>query len=185
MTSSTADRPSGILLHAATQSASPTSGTSGLFRVAVGIVGGFAVACGGTLPHPPYIAQPQTALVLVSSVPPPARVEYVPRRPAQAGAVWVDGEWTLRRGRWAWRVGRWVALPSGTRFSPWAFVRAEDGSLFMAPGVFRDVAGKVVDEPAPLAVGQADAAADIDPDGQTAVTGRTLRAPDAPAAPAK
>jgi hypothetical protein len=99
--------------------------------------------------------------------------------------VWIDGEWALRRGRWSWKLGRWVVAPPATRFSPWAFVRAADGSLYFAPGVFRDASGEVVAEPALLAVGKADAVTVVDPDGLAAITGRTLRAQNVPATPAR
>ncbi len=106
----------------------------------------------------------------------------MPARPAVAGAVWVDGEWTLRRGRWAWKLGRWLVPPPGARFAPWAFVRATDGTPTFAPGTFVDVSGKVIDEPPPLAVAKADAVLVVDSEGAEAVTGRTLR-PAGPAAP--
>jgi hypothetical protein len=150
-----------------------------LVRSAVGIVSGLAVACGGTLPHPPLIPQAAEALVPVDTLPPPARVEYVPSRPATTGAVWVDGEWTLRRGRWAWRVGRWLVAPPGARYAPWVCVRGTDGALYFAPGVFRGPDGKAVDEPAPLSIAKADAVAVVEPVGLAAVTGRTLRAVEA------
>jgi hypothetical protein len=152
------------------------AGQRHLVRSAVGIVSGLAVACGGTLPHPPLIAQPADALVLVDTLPPPARVEYVPPRPAVSGAVWIDGEWTLRRGSWAWKVGRWLVSPPGARYAPWACVRGSDGALYFVAGAFRDLNGKPVDEPGSLAVAKADAVAVVEPDGLTALTGRTLRA---------
>lgn len=150
-----------------------------LLRRAVGIFSGVAVACGGSLPHPPLIPQPADALVPVDTLPPPARVEYVPPRPPVSGAVWVDGEWTLHRGRWAWKVGRWLVTPPAARYAPWACVRASDGALYFASGAFRDMSGKLVDEPVPLAVAKADAVAVVEPDGLTALTGRTLRAVEA------
>jgi hypothetical protein len=182
VTASTAERPVGTRLQATSEAA---SGRTFLVRSAIGIVGGWTVACGGTLPHPPYIAQPDDALVAVASVPPPARVEYVPARPARSGAVWVDGEWTLRRGRWAWRLGRWLVVPAAARYSPWVFVRAADGALYFAPGTFRDVQGKSVDDPVALAVAEADAVPVVESDGLTAITGRTLRNAETPSAPPK
>jgi hypothetical protein len=152
-------------------------------RGAVGIVFGLAVACGGHLPHPPYIPQPTEALVAVPTLPPPARVEYVPPRPKVAGAVWLDGEWTERRGRWAWKLGRWVVPPPESRFSPSVFVRAPSGNAYYAAGTFRDASGKPMLEPAPLAVAKADSVAVVDPDGLPALTGRTLRPSEATAPP--
>lgn len=90
--------------------------------------------------------------------------------------MWLDGEWTLKRGRWAWRVGRWVVPPKGAVYSPWTFVRALDGSIFFAPGAFWDADGKAVLEPPPLALAKAGTVAVIDPEGNTASTGRTLAA---------
>lgn len=117
--------------------------------------------------------------------PPPARLEYIPARPRQSGAVWIDGEWTLRRGRWAWKLGRWLIPPADARFSPWAFVHGTDGTPYFAPGVFRDATGKPIDEPPPLAVGRADAVTVVEADGLIAITGRTLHAVDTVVTPPK
>lgn len=56
-------------------------------------------------------------------------------------------------------------------------MRGTGDNLYFAPGVFRDAAGKVVDEPPPLVVGKADSAAVVGSDGIIVLTGRTLRAP--------
>jgi hypothetical protein len=152
----------------------PTYALRGNLRGAVGILMALA-ACGGRLPHPPYIPQPSEALTEVDAAPPPPRVEYVPAEPEVAGAVWVDGEWLQKRGRWAWKLGRWVVPPEGTKFAPWAFVRSTDGTLYFASGVFRDAAGKAVPDPRPLAVAVAGSATVLLYDGDVAVTGRTIR----------
>ena len=114
----------------------------------------------------------------VTAPPPPARVELVPPRP-DAAALWIDGEWTWRRQRWAWMPGRWVDAPPGATFSPWAFVRAPDGELWYAPGVWRDAQGATIDSPPPLAVATAESGAVVTADGTTETTGPTLR-PDRP-----
>jgi len=139
-------------------------------------VGVWAVACGGSLPHPPYIQQPEAALVPVPAEPPPARVEDVPARPDVKGAVWIDGEWSLQRGRWAWTLGRWVVTPRGASYSPWVFVRRADGALQFAPGAFWDADGKPVRPPVPIVEAKAGSGAVIDPEGVTDTTGRTRRA---------
>lgn len=146
-------------------------------------MGFWAVACGRTLPHPPYIQQPSSALVAVAAEPPPARVEHVPPRPAAKGAVWLDGEWTERRGRWAWKPGRWVVAPPGASYSPWAFVRGLDGAPYFAPGTFRDAQGAAVDEPPPLAVARPSVVPVIGPDGLAETVGRTIRLPTDAGAP--
>jgi hypothetical protein len=156
-------------------------------RIAVGLLlaGVLGIACSGRLPHPPYIQQPAGALVAIAVAPPPARVEHVPDAPKERGAVWLDGEWTMKRGRWAWTLGRWVVPPVGAGYSPWTFSRASDGRLFFAPGVWRDASGKAIDPPAALRTATADSVAIIDPEGNTELTGRTVRAAtSASAAPA-
>ena len=130
------------------------------------------VGCAGPLPHPTYVAQPRDALVEVSRPPPPARVESVPPRP-DAKAVWLDGEWTWRRGRWAWLIGRWVVPPPGASFSPWVFVRGLDGSLYYAPGVWRDAKGEV-DPPPALARAEVESNVIVDADGVVEPTGPTV-----------
>src|SRR5258708_16387182 len=131
-------------------------------------------ACGAHLPHATYTPQPQSALVEVARSPPPARVEVVPARP-KASSVWVDGEWTWRRERWAWTPGRWVAEPAGAAFSPWVFVRAADGTLWYAPGVWRDTKGALTPAPRALAVATVEDTEVVNAEGATETTGPTLR----------
>jgi WXXGXW repeat (2 copies) len=126
------------------------------------------------LPRPPYSAQPTSALVELRVPPPPARVEAVPALP-KAGAVWIDGEWTLRRARWAWIPGRWVLPPEAETFSPWVVVRGKDGRLWQAPGTWRDAHGKAIDGPTPLAVAGVDSSQVVNANGETEPTGRTLK----------
>jgi hypothetical protein len=131
------------------------------------------VACSSRLPHPPWTAQPTSALVEVPFPPPPARAEAVPAKP-QDDAVWIDGEWTWRGRRWAWMPGRWVVTPAGTTFSPWTSVRRDDGVLFYAPGVWRTANGEVATAPKPLAVAGAGSGVVFEPGGDIERTGPTL-----------
>ncbi|MGH7298409.1 MAG: hypothetical protein ACRELB_25945, partial [Polyangiaceae bacterium] len=138
-------------------------------------------ACAPGLPHPVYAPQPTAALEPVDRPPPPARVEIVPGRPSHQ-AVWIDGEWMWRRASWAWLPGRWVVPPAGASFSAWAFVRRADGTLWYAPGVWRDATGAVMAAPAPLALADVEAGAVVDADGSVESTGPILRARARPAA---
>jgi hypothetical protein len=128
--------------------------------------------CSHGLEHPRYVAQPQTALVEVDQPPPPGRVEDIPDRPTRTSA-WVDGEWEWQRGRWNWRPGQWVEPPAGAAFSPWVFVRAPDGRLWYAAGVWRDPQGSPLAAPTPLASAVVDAAEVVNATGATESTGRT------------
>ncbi len=130
--------------------------------------------CGhARLPRPPYVGHPTSALVEVPYPPPPSRVEFVPE-PPQDGAVWLDGEWTWRGRRWAWRSGRWVTVPAGASFAPWTSVRNGDGTLYFAPGTWRNAKGEEVKSPKALARGGATPGAVVDPEGDVEPTGRNL-----------
>lgn len=108
------------------------------------------VACAGPrLPHPPYVSHPTSALEMISHPAPPALVESVPDKPA-TNAVWVDGEWRLSARQWRWTHGVWVAPPADLAFSPPVEVRSADGTLYFAPGTWRNAQGEAVDEPEPL-----------------------------------
>jgi hypothetical protein len=90
-----------------------------------------------------------------------------------------------RPRRWAWTLGYWVVLPPQASYAPWAFTRAADGTMYYAPGSWRDASGKVLERPAALVTATADSVAIIDPEGNTEVTGRTMRsAPSATASAA-
>ncbi len=150
-------------------------------RLAAVLAGLSLTACAGHFPHPPYSAQPTSALVELRLPVPPARVETTPPRPRAASAVWIDGEWTLRRGRWAWLPGRWVKPPEGATFSPWVVVRGGDGKLWHAPGTWRDAHGEPIEEPAPLSVATVESQPVVSASGEIEVTGRTLRSRGSPA----
>jgi hypothetical protein len=114
--------------------------------------------------------------------PPPARVEMVPPSPAK-GAVWIDGEWSFRRGRWAWVLGRWVEPPPDRTFSPWVVVRNASGDVLHAPGIWRDKDGHPVDAPPALALATAQGGPVVDAEGVTEITGRTMKTPEKPVLP--
>jgi hypothetical protein len=119
-----------------------------------------------TFPRPKFAAQASSALAKVSHEPPPARVETTPPRPATPpGTVWVDGEWSWKRRRWAWTPGRWVLPPAGATYSPWVTVRAPDGTLYFAPAVWHDAAGKPLAAPKPIAQAAVESGAVVDAEG--------------------
>jgi hypothetical protein len=136
-------------------------------------------ACGAPVHLPPYRPQPTAALEAIPSRPPPARVEVVPPAP-RSDAVWIDGEWTWRASRWSWIRGRWVLPPNGARYSPWVLVRAPNGSLYEAHGVWRDARGNPIAPPRPLASAEVSDDAIVDAEGNTMEPGRVLdaRAPE-------
>ena len=147
------------------------------FALTAGLLGALRLlACNSGLPHPPYAAHTSDELAAVPYPPPPGRVETVPPQPA-SGAVWIEGQWSWRGRKWAWREGYWAAPPAGGTYSPWQMVRNEEGSLFFAPGTWRDAKGAPAPTPAPLSVGVARSTSVVDPEGQSETVGRNL-APD-------
>ena len=132
------------------------------------------VGCTAGLATPAYVGQPSEALAHVGYPPPPARVEHVPPRP-RAGAVWIDGEWAWQGHAWAWQSGRWVMAPAGCRFSPWTSTWADDGSVYYAPGVWRDAVSRVVADPEALATAKPARGPITDPEGEQETTGRRRR----------
>lgn len=135
------------------------------------VIVGLVMACGPPrLPAPPYVRQPTNALSEVPFPPPPARIESVPKAPAD-DAVWIDGEWTWQARRYAWKTGRWVKPPRGARFAPWTTVRDSRGTLYLAMGTWRDDKGTELGDPQPLATGVPGAAAIVSPEGKTLPTG--------------
>ena len=131
-------------------------------------------ACEGSLPHAPYVAQSTQDLEPAGYPPPPARVEFIPKQPVKA-TVWIDGEWTWQGRRWRWRMGRWVKPPPGARFAPWAVVRAADGTVYSAPGAWRDAQGHELPEPSALATAKTNLADVVDPEGNLETSGPSLR----------
>jgi YXWGXW repeat-containing protein len=128
------------------------------------------LACGGELPGPTYVQQRGSALASVPYPPPPARVEFVPSRPV-SGAVWIDGEWAFRGRRWSWRPGRWVVPPAGARFSPWTMVRADDGTIYYAPGAWRDAKDQDAPEPQALSSAKPSPGGVVNAEGERENTG--------------
>lgn len=55
------------------------------------------------------------------------------------------------------------------------FVRAPDGTLWYAPGVWRDASGAQVDSPPALATAEVESGEVVDADGTTETTGPTRR----------
>lgn len=99
------------------------------------------------------------------------------------GAVWIDGEWTWQGRRWSWRPGRWVMPREGTGYAPWTTVRDDNGTLFVAQGVWRDDGGAQVDDPPLAGPGRPTTGSLVNPEGEE-VTQGPLLAPDAtPTAP--
>ena len=128
-------------------------------------------ACGGDLPRPAYVGQHSDALTPVQYPPPPARVEFVPKRPTHR-AVWIDGEWVWQGRRWSWRTGRWVVPPAGAGFSPWTMVRGEDGTTYYAGGTWRDAHGRILTAPTALALAKANSGEIDEPGGEVEQTTR-------------
>jgi hypothetical protein len=155
------------------------------------VVASLVYSCGSELPRPAYGPPPALAHQEVPYAPPPPRVELVPPQPASR-AVWLDGEWTVRRGKWAWMPGRWVLPPQGAVFVRWATGRADDGTLYFEPGSWRDAHGAEVPAPPPLAIATSTSGGVVGPEGELEKTGPNVKpqgspprdagVPDAPAA---
>jgi hypothetical protein len=153
---------------------------SGLIAIgSLAITVACAFACSSAkLPAPDYTGHPTSALVAVPYPPPPARVETVPKQPADS-AVWIDGEWIWQR-RWAWRAGRWVTPPPGARFAPWTTVRDRTGGLYFAEGRWRTADGSEVEEPPPpLGGGRPGTGSLVSPEGDEVPAGPKARDEDA------
>src|SRR5260221_10881633 len=111
-------------------------------------------SCSTWIVEPEYAENPPTVVIEVPFPPPPARVEFVPKRPAR-GSVWLDGEWEWTGKRWAWKYGRWVMPPARARYSRWITVRRADGTLLLSPGSWRDARGREIPPPPPLSLAYA------------------------------
>jgi hypothetical protein len=112
-------------------------------RFTIFVLACLGFSCSSRLPRPPYTNQPTSALVEVEFPPPPARVEFVPPRPAD-DAVWITGEWLWEGRKWAWKPGAWVMPPQDAKYARWVMVRRGDGKLFFAPGAWRNGSGEEV-----------------------------------------
>jgi len=146
-----------------------------LRALVAGAVVAVALSCGHTLPRPAQASHPRGAFVEVPFPPPPGRVEFIPPPPRQS-AVWIDGEWIWEPigQRWAWKYGRWVEAPKGARYAPWSLVRARDGTLFYAPGVWLDAHQREVVAPAVLALARASDEDVVNPEGSKEETGANM-----------
>ncbi|MCL2450119.1 MAG: hypothetical protein FWD17_14325 [Polyangiaceae bacterium] len=91
----------------------------------------------------------------------------------------MDGQWILRHGRWYWLLGRWVKTPPGWTYSPWVFVRREDGAGFYAPSLWKDGRGVATGAPPALAYATASGEGVVDAEGNPVQTGRNLETPPA------
>jgi hypothetical protein len=146
-------------------------------------VAALAAACGSSLPTPETGVHPRdyTTFVEVPYPPPPARVEFVPPKPAD-GAVWVDGQWDWEGKRWVWLPGGWVMPPANGYFAPWVTVRRVDGKLFFAKASWHDRSGTPIAEPkvlAPAASGTESPAAAPPPAPTLTTPPPPLGSPDA------
>ncbi len=140
-------------------------------------IASLAACSGPRLPHPPYVSHPTSALDEVPAPPPPPLVENVPEQPAKE-AVWVDGEWRYSARQWRWNYGYWVVPVSGHAFSPPVEVRGADGTLYYAPGIWRNGLGEAVEDPEPLARGRSQGGNSImNPSGERENVGRSRPRP--------
>jgi WXXGXW repeat (2 copies) len=135
-----------------------------------------AVACGARFPHPSYTPHTTAELVEVPFPPPPARVETVPDRPSP-GALWIDGEWAWRGRKWSWRTGYWATPTAPETYSPWQLTRDDAGTLYIAPGTWRDARGQAVEPPPPARLAGARSQTVVDAEGISEPSGANL-APD-------
>jgi hypothetical protein len=108
-------------------------------------------ACSSSLPAPPLAPHPLSAYREVPYPPPAALAETVPEEPAQAGSVWVDGEWVFHGRSFVWRRGGWVVPPPASRFAPWQAWYRRDGRLMLASGTWYDAKNERQRRPPPVA----------------------------------
>lgn len=86
--------------------------------------------CMGSLPTPPKGTQLGAEPIRVPAMPPPGKVEVVPKPPeAMKNPVWIDGEWEWTGRRWQWKAPRWEDLQPGMAYAQPMTVRLSDGSL--------------------------------------------------------
>ena len=152
------------------------SGSATVFA-AVALLAAHTACSAPRLPHPPYVKHPTSALEEVPYPAPPPLVENVPELPAK-GALWVDGEWRYSAGQWRWNRGSWVAPVAGIAFSPPVEVRSQDGTLYFAPGTWRNDLGEAVDDPEPLARARSQGSNTVmNASGEREAVGRTRGQP--------
>lgn len=137
------------------------------------IVGCALAACGSRVPHPSYAAPSATELVEVDYPPPPARVEFVPAKPA-GGAVWLNGEWGWAGRRWGWKPGGWVMPPEGAAYAKGALVRRQDGKLLVGSSRWQGPDGGEIRAPEFLRATPSQRNSIVDPEGDLAPTAGDL-----------
>jgi len=138
------------------------------------LLGSAFAACSTRVPHPASTAQPTSALIEVDYPPPPARVEFVPKRPSSE-AVWLNGSWQWTGHRWGWKPGGWVIPPEGAKYAQLTLVRRNDGRLFAAHGTWRDADGGEVTGPEVLNASSEKTSSVVDPEGDPAPTAADLQ----------
>ena len=67
-----------------------------------------------------------------------------------------------------------MTVPPGASFSPWTSVRNGDGTLYFAPGTWRNAKGEDLRSPKALARGTASPGAVVYQEGDLEATGRNL-----------
>jgi hypothetical protein len=98
------------------------------------------------VPTPKLGTHPPDAYVEVPYPPPAAAAEIVSAQP-NAGAVWVDGQWSWRGRYYVWQRGGWVMPPRGAQFARWNRFYGKDGTLYFAEGTWRTSRGQRLPPP--------------------------------------
>jgi hypothetical protein len=118
----------------------PSRGEARLWRLALVFGATALISCGNLLPEPKMAdddhlgEEPQVVL----SMPPPGKVEIVPRRPPELrNPVWIDGEWEWTGRRWVWKEHGWQEAPPGEVYEPPVTKRLPDGKLVHFPGAWK------------------------------------------------
>ncbi len=126
-----------------------------LFAVIVVMGLSLSHACGSSIPAPTTRRHPTgTNYIEIPYPPPAARVEIIPPKPQEGGAVWIDGEWTWQGKSWVWEPGGWVAPPPGSYFASWEMLRLDNGKLLFAPGSWHAPDGHALPKPPVLLLAQ-------------------------------
>lgn len=116
---------------------SSTRGRGTLLRNVVCLT---VVGCGGslrTVPEGPHAAT-STLAVVVTSPPPPARIEHVPADPG-GNCAWLDGQWVWAGQHWEWQAGDWVVAPPHCHYAEPGLTWVEtvgQGALYHLPGAW-------------------------------------------------
>jgi hypothetical protein len=96
------------------------------------------VGCSRVLPEPKMADDDRQGEqpTVVSSMPPPGKVEIVPPHPPELKRpVWIDGEWEWSAGRrWVWKEHGWEENHPGEVYELPVTKRLPDGKLVHFPG---------------------------------------------------